>query len=276
MNRLFLINSALKARIESNMAKLRTTRGLILLALLVLLLNMLAAPVNAERPTHSLPAKILNDNLAEAQAKSQSDDGAEVAIAWFELSLELVTETPGFSPPVASRAFGYLGVTLYETVQPGMEGYRSLAGQLNQLNRLPYTHGWAEYHWPSAANAALASMMRMLFPTASDAHQQAIAALEQHFAERYQADVEATIYRRSVAWGLTLADAIFAWSMNDGGHAGYLHSFADDYVAPVGDHMWVPTPPKYSAALQPYSGREPALCPGRHKRLSLCAAASLF
>ena len=259
MNSLFLIKSTLKSSIESNMAKARTTRVLILLALLLFLLNMLAAPANARRPSPSLPAETLpaetlKDNSAEAQAKSQSDDSAEVAIAWFNLSLELVTETPGFSPPVASRAFGYLGVTLYETVQPGMEGYRSLVGQLNQLHRLPRTYSWAEYHWPSAANAALASTMRLLFPTATEKHQQAIDALEQRFAERYQAEVEATTYRRSVAWGLTLADAIFTWSMGDGGHEGYLHNFADDYVAPGGEDVWVPTPPKYSAALLPYWG----------------------
>src|SRR5690606_27948877 len=113
----------------------------------------------------------LDHSLAEPVAETLADDGAEVAIAWFDLSLELVTETPGFTPPVASRAFGYLGVTLYETVRPGMDGYRSLAGQLNGLYRLPRTYDWADYHWPSAANVALASMMRMSFPTASEAHQ---------------------------------------------------------------------------------------------------------
>jgi hypothetical protein len=35
-----------------------------------------------------------------------------------------------FAPPVASRAFAYAGITLYEAMVPGMPGYRSLEGQL--------------------------------------------------------------------------------------------------------------------------------------------------
>ncbi|MEX1021298.1 MAG: hypothetical protein WDZ49_16675, partial [Litorilinea sp.] len=212
---------------------------------------MQAAPVAAAQHAPSLSAVAVSRTTAPEGAGKAGYD-SEVAIAWFELSLELVTETPGFTPPVASRAFGYLGVTLYETVQPGMDGYRSLAGQLNKLYWLPRPHGWADYHWPSAANAALASMMRMLFATTNDENQQAIDALEQRFAERYQANVEATTYRRSVAWGLTMADAIYTWSMTDGGHEGYLRNFSDTYAAPVGTGLWVPTPPGYSAALQPY------------------------
>jgi hypothetical protein len=47
---------------------------------------------------------------------------AEVPLQWFDLALELVRTTPGFSPPVASRTFGYAGVALYEALIPGMPG----------------------------------------------------------------------------------------------------------------------------------------------------------
>jgi hypothetical protein len=61
---------------------------------------------------------------------------AEVPAAWFELALDLVRTTPGFRPPVASRAFGYAGVALYEAVVRGMPGRRSLVGPLNGLRWL--------------------------------------------------------------------------------------------------------------------------------------------
>ena len=37
--------------------------------------------------------------------------GAQVATEWFSLALQLTQQTPGFSPPVASRALAYLGLT---------------------------------------------------------------------------------------------------------------------------------------------------------------------
>ncbi len=76
-----------------------------------------------------------------------ADYEADVAQAWFDLSLELVQKTAGFTPPVASRAFGYLGVTLYETVRPGMFAYRSMEGQLNELWDLPKVQWLARYHF---------------------------------------------------------------------------------------------------------------------------------
>ena len=41
----------------------------------------------------------------------------EVATEWYQLILRLTKETPGFTPPVAARAFGYCGIALYF---PGM------------------------------------------------------------------------------------------------------------------------------------------------------------
>src|SRR5215210_2696540 len=88
---------------------------------------------------------------------------AAVPTAWFDLVQRLVRSTPGYSPPVASRAFGCLGVGLYESLVPGMPDHVSLAGALNDLEPLPRSGTETGYHWPSVANATLAAMTRSLF-----------------------------------------------------------------------------------------------------------------
>jgi hypothetical protein len=45
------------------------------------------------------------------RSRPASAFGSEVATEWFDLALDLVQRTPGFSPPVAARAFGYAGVS---------------------------------------------------------------------------------------------------------------------------------------------------------------------
>ena len=179
---------------------------------------------------------------------------AGIATAWFRLALQLVQQTPGFSPPVTSRAFGYLGVALYEALLPGMPGFQSLAGQLNALPALPPPNDHA-YHWPSVANAALAASTRALFPTASDANQAAINALETRFASSLADGLPPGIVRRSGARGQTVAAHIIEWSTTDGGHAGYLTNFPSDYVPPAGAGLWIPTPPGHQSALQPFWGQ---------------------
>ncbi len=184
------------------------------------------------------PAALLG--LGSRQPLPASRFGSEVATAWFDLSLDLVRGTPGFSPPVASRAFGYAGVTLYEALVPGMPGSRSLAGQLNDLGPAPGPADPA-YHWPTVANATLASILRSLFPTATSQNKAAVDALEESFAQGFRTTAPPGIFRRSVDRGRSVAAHIFEWSKLDGGHEGYLHNFPA-FTPPVGPGLWVPTP----------------------------------
>lgn len=177
------------------------------------------------------------------------------ALAWFNLSLRLVRETPGFSPPVASRAFGYLGVTLYQAVQPGMPGYATLAGQLNELPALPKPDPRWRYHWSLVANRALAVMMRQMFPAATAQNLGAIDALETHWSSQFSGEVDAATYEASVVWAETIANAIYTWSLSDGGHQGYTRNFPKEYSPPTGPGLWVSTPPAFSKALLPYWGQ---------------------
>jgi hypothetical protein len=212
------------------------------------LLNRVAAAAGSALAAGVFPARV----LAAPAWPSASAYTAEVPLGWFDLALELVRTTPGFSPPVASRAFGYAGVALYEALVPGMPGRRTLAGQLNDLGR-PRGPSDRACHWPTVANRALAFILRSLFPTAVAESAAAIDELEDSFASRAQAALPQGIYGRSVARGEEVAAHVFDWSTTDGGHEAFLRSFPP-YRPPSGPGLWVPTPPGFLPALQPYWG----------------------
>ena len=92
---------------------------------------------------------------ASAQARSPNADAydSQLPIDWFDLHLDLARNTPGFTPPVVSRALAYTGVALYEAVVPGMPGYQSLAGHLSGLQPLPQPVADHEYDWRIVANS---------------------------------------------------------------------------------------------------------------------------
>jgi len=188
----------------------------------------------------------------EIELSEVSNHNADVVVQWFDLSLQLIEQTPGFSPPVASRALGYKGVTLYETVVHGMPGYNSMAGRLNELESLPSPAG--EIHWLAAANSALADITRKLFRSTSAELLEAIDNLEEALAGEFRAQTDTNIFDRSVAYGREIAGAIYSWSASDGGHEGFAANFPEDYHLPSGPGLWVPTPPDYLMPLQPYWG----------------------
>ena len=214
-----------------------------------------------------------------ARPAPAGDFDATVATAWFDEILALIRTTPGFSPPVASRAIGYAGVTLYEAILPGLPGRRSLPGQLTELPVLPAGGRNAAYHWPTVANAALAEIVRALCPTATAERLAAVARLEATFL----AAVPRGIRERSIDRGRAVAQAVFDWSRTDGGHEGYAHNFDPGYVPPIGPGLWQPTPPGFLPALQPGWGRNrtfmasgPSCDPGAPIRFDTAADSACF
>jgi PAP2 superfamily len=176
---------------------------------------------------------------------------ADVASAWLDLALDLVQSTPGFSPPVASRTFGYAGVALHEALADDHSG-ESFAGRLNGLTELRRPSDGV-YHWPTVANAGLAAILRALFPTASPENVAAMDALENAYSDAGRDMLPPGFFSRSAQRGREAAEHVFAWSATDGGHEGFLDNFPP-YTPPSGPGLWVPTPPLFQPALQPYWG----------------------
>ena len=178
---------------------------------------------------------------------------AEAPTAWADLSLRLVRQTAGYTPPVASRAFAYAGLALFEALVPGIPEGRTLSDRLQGIPELPRAGRNREYDWPTVANAALADISHRLFATATADNHLAIDALERGFADRFRSSLPLGVFDRSVQRGRDVAAVIFEWSRSDGGHEAYLHNFPP-YAPPAGPGLWVPTPPGFLPAMQPYWG----------------------
>ena len=195
-------------------------------------------------------------------AKPANSYSSGVVYDWFFLAFQLIQQTPGFSPPIAARALGYMGLTLYESVVPGMPGYQSLAGQLNELSSLPWAQPDEPLHWPTVANAAMATMTRMMFSNASAESKGRIDTLERSLPLKYTQDfdpnsVTAEMTNRSETFGKLMAMAIMTWARTDGGHEawGPIRRHQQNYVPPSGTGKWSATPPAFAAPLLPYWGK---------------------
>lgn len=187
---------------------------------------------------------------------------ALVATQWFNQLYILTKVSPGFTPPVASRAFGYAGIALYESVVPGMTTYQSLGIKLNGLPKMPLTVPGKNYYWPACANAAMAYMARNLYANMPSDQLTMVNNLETQIAQSFTTISDAETLSRSKAFGLAIGEVIFTWSLGDGGHEGYNRNFPETYNLIKGLGKWVPTAPTYQRALQPYWGNNREFIPG--------------
>ncbi|MEM7658434.1 MAG: vanadium-dependent haloperoxidase [Bacteroidota bacterium] len=163
------------------------------------------------------------------------------AQAWGEMTLYLSQYTPANSPTYASRAIGYIGLTMYESVVLGYPEYQSMAGQLNGLKDLPQVEENQPYDWVLSMNAAQAAIHAIIYQQTSDSNKLKLDSLEQaiyeNFAGRYD---DPEVAERSVAFGKAVAAQIAIWSETDGGHRAYLRNFPKEFEHPTFPGSWQP------------------------------------
>lgn len=182
-----------------------------------------------------------------------ADFDAGVPLAYYQLSLVFSKRTAGFTPPVQARAFGYMGLALYEAVLGGMPDHRSVASQLNGIGALPQAKG-VPYNWPLVANAALAEVMRGLWGDKTNRAADNISdlnALESQLTAQYSVGVPPGIAMLSSELGRSIGAAVYATSRDDGGDEAYLTNTSLSYTPPTGPGFWVPTGPN-QLAIQPF------------------------
>ena len=203
--------------------------------------------------------EIATENLNGKNISERFD--SYIVQSWYSLLLKLVITTSGHTPPIVARSFGYTGITLYESLVGEMKDNHSLVGQLNGLTTMPQHKYGNSYSAPISANAALARIIKNLFKNASAANLGKIDALETANYNLYSQHTSDIILDRSRDYGRAVADAVYNWSLTDGGNQAYLNNFPSSYVPPVGIDKWIPTSPLFPIAMLPYWGHNRTMIP---------------
>lgn len=171
---------------------------------------------------------------------------------YITLTCKVAQTTDGFFPTQAARAYGYIGVTAYESVIHGIDPASRLEGQIDGFSEgsIPDPDPDMVYNWAVACNAATARMMRLMFDlNLTEENRALIDNLERENLARLSIGEDQYTIARSIAYGLSVADAIYTISATDGGHESYLDPFQLPYVVEVDDYCWAPT----DNTLQPLS-----------------------
>jgi hypothetical protein len=202
-----------------------------------------------------------NDNVENYESLTTRKYDGELATVWMDQYRELVKSTAGYTPPVAARAFGYAGLTMYESAVHGMPGYQSLTGKLASFSAMPQPNSGEVYHWGLVVNRAMGVLANNLFVTAPTASHLQIDSVENVFRQKFSPYVNEEILNRSESLGEAIAKSVFEYSKSDFGHEGYKNNFpVFNYPTNPGD--WKPTPPAFQKALQPYWGKNRTFVPG--------------
>lgn len=184
---------------------------------------------------------------------------SEVIDKWLTLEIRLFKDATGISNGAFSRPFAYSGITAYESIDPGLASWKK---NYNGLSGLPEADRTKKYYWPASVNASLAEFNRSFFTTVNSnaADIAAIDSLEEAINSTFSW-LPAGIASRSMGFGKSIADVVFAWSQTD----GYNENNVLPYTPPVGPGLWEPTPPAFAKAIGPFWKNDRPIIAGSDK-----------
>jgi hypothetical protein len=167
--------------------------------------------------------------------------GGDILRQWYRVVLRLVRHTATYSPPVASRAFAYLGVAAYQAVASGSTSLISLEGQLNGLNDLPRRDRAKRYDDAVITHCVMASAVTAFFGNTGPTGQRVIAAAQKKLKADALSGLPRDVADASLAYGEALTAAIIEWSMDDGGAVIKNMGFPMAYDLATQPDSWAPT-----------------------------------
>ncbi len=187
-----------------------------------------------------LGSSLLGFGATPRAQNSRTPLESRVALTWYDLALELVRHTPTYSPPVASRSFGYLGLVLHEAAATDSSSLRSLGGQLRGFVGVNETDG-LKTDRAVVVHTALSNVLKVLFENANPTGQRALEAINARLTREVSVSLEPALLGPSVHRGQMIAKAVIDWAKTDGGSSIANLGFPLSYPKAAEVSQWVPT-----------------------------------
>jgi hypothetical protein len=186
---------------------------------------------------------VMSTAVAQARTAPPANDAEPLRRAAAALTDIMVHDI--FSPPVASRIYLYTSVAAYETLAKGeWREYASLYGQVKGFPEIPAPQ--KEISFPLAAvYAYLLVGKRLIF--SESVMEDSIRSILSWYRSKDPADT--VVYAASLEYGRQVAAAVVKWAGGD----QYIETRRlPRYRLLRQKGKWIPTPPAYMAAVEPY------------------------
>ncbi len=154
-----------------------------------------------------------------------------------------------FTPPASSRIYAYTTVAAYSVIRLGDTSYASLNKTIHNFPEINPPENNTQINYPLAGIFAFYYTAKSFVYSEADIDN-ALAELRLNASANFQLLSEEI--ENSENFGKLVAEKIIAWSALD----GYAESRTfPRYTLMEKEGSWVPTPPDYSDAMEPYWGK---------------------
>jgi hypothetical protein len=147
-----------------------------------------------------------------------------------------------FSPPVASRIYGYTSLAAFEAVRFEDKKYNSIAEQINGFKPMPKPKKGKDYNYTLAATKAFFIVAHKVTFSVDT-----LQKYEDKVFAMYKSNLDDSTFARSMAFGEEVGKAVLARASSD----NYAKTRGKQrYLGSTDNGKWRPTPPDYLDAVE--------------------------
>jgi hypothetical protein len=151
-----------------------------------------------------------------------------------------------FSPPVASRNYLYASIAAYEAARHANPAYKSLGGQIKDLQGIPQPDKSKKYSFELASIKAMFLTCKKYIFSEAD-----LLAYESEVMKKIEKiGIPSDVYKNSIQYGEAVANYIIDWSDKD--NYKQSRSFPKFSIDLDDKQRWRTTPPAYMDAVEPH------------------------
>ncbi|MEZ4921297.1 MAG: vanadium-dependent haloperoxidase [Saprospiraceae bacterium] len=145
-----------------------------------------------------------------------ADYNGQIAHEWIEMGYQIVKDNDLFGPH-AARMYGYLGLTIWESVYTGIPNANSMAGQINDYQEAAYIDLAKEYDWGIVLCSAMRVVMPELVDDISNAQRSQIEVLaDRQETEMMDKGITPQVRVNSIDFGTRVGNSIVDRIQSDG------------------------------------------------------------
>lgn len=167
-------------------------------------------------------------------ARTYDFKSSDLQVKWHLLILDLIEQTPGYTPNVAARSLAYINLAGYESILPAYPNLKTLSGQIQGYARSPeYDLDSCSFIPQIALNAAIYKMVDEFFVAAPYVWMEKIVALKDTIDAQFSRNASTLAIMKSRNYGISIADLIIKYAQKDGASKSLYRSYDLAYRLPA-------------------------------------------
>ena len=158
---------------------------------------------------------------------------SDLQVKWHVLVMDLLEQTPGYTPLVAARSMAYVNLAAYQSILPAYKNLKSMSGQIQDF-KVPaeYAIDTSDFIPELSLNNAIFATIDKFFLAAPYVYMERVLAHKDSVDAYFSRNKSKLAVMKSKNYGISVAELVLRYADKDGAKENTYRSYDINYKLP--------------------------------------------